>query len=85
MAQFKGSIQGSRGQASRLGSKVSGLVARVNGWDLGVEVRAIHLKEGGDAFIIVRTGGSNCRGRIEVIGDLSAKGWVAYDLRQGGR
>ena len=38
MAQFRGTIQGSRGETSRLGHKTSGLLLQANGWDLGAEV-----------------------------------------------
>jgi hypothetical protein len=31
MAQFRGTLHGQRGEASRLGSKKSGLTARVDG------------------------------------------------------
>lgn len=38
MAQYRGTIQGSRGEASRLGHKSSGLILHANGWDIGAEV-----------------------------------------------
>ena len=38
MAQFRGTIQGGRGEASRLGHKSSGLTLQANGWDIGAEV-----------------------------------------------
>jgi hypothetical protein len=58
MAQFLGSVQGQRGEATRLGSKSSGLTARVNGWHVGVRVEASH-EDGKDVFRIYRTGGSS--------------------------
>jgi len=58
MAQFRGIIQGSRGEASRLGGKSSGLRAVCNGWHKGVTVIARH-KDGKDIFNIYETGGSN--------------------------
>ena len=51
MAQYRAIIKGNRGEASRLGSKSSGLEARVNGWDLGVYVEVQHI-EGKDRIFI---------------------------------
>lgn len=42
MAQFRGTITGNRGEASRLGSKESGMRTETNGWTGGVTVRAAH-------------------------------------------
>ena len=39
MAQFRGSMKGQRGEASRLGSKVSGLDAHIASWSGAVRVR----------------------------------------------
>lgn len=58
MAQFKAEIQGTRGEASRLGSKNSGMRAHVHGWNVGVKILAEH-KNGKDVFYVYRTGGSN--------------------------
>lgn len=33
MARFRATIRGQRGQASRLGSAASGIVANINGWN----------------------------------------------------
>jgi len=38
MAQYRAVIKGSRGEASRLGHKSSGIRAEVNGWNLGILV-----------------------------------------------
>lgn len=35
MAHFRGTLSGSRGEASRLGNKNSGLMTECNGWNLG--------------------------------------------------
>lgn len=60
MAQFRATIKGQRGEASRLGSKSSGLRAEVNGWNVGVVVIAQHDYETGkDKLVVYRTGGSN--------------------------
>lgn len=58
MAQFLGSVQGQRGEATRLGSKVSGLEVRANGWNSGVRVAARHTGDQ-DVFYIYATAGSN--------------------------
>lgn len=69
MAQFMTTIQGNRGETSRLGSKNSGMVARVNGWDSGVTVIAGHDDEG-DFFNVYQTGGSNHTTAQKLIGVL---------------
>lgn len=35
MAQYRGLIEGTRGETSRLGSKTSGLKAKCDGWNIG--------------------------------------------------
>lgn len=60
MAQFRGTIRGSRGEASRLGGKDSGINLTADGWDLGVSVRGFHSKiTDKDTFDIEVTSGSN--------------------------
>lgn len=60
MAQFRATIEGSRGMASRLGTKKSGLDVRINGWNDGLRVTAYFDEETGkDVFEVFRTGGSN--------------------------
>lgn len=62
MAQFYASIQGNRGQATRMGTKTSGMDAHIRGWNLGANVR-LHYDEDKetDVLIIEITGGSNGR------------------------
>lgn len=57
MAQFLGSVQGQRGEVTRLGSKSSGLTVKANGWTTGIRVDASH-EDGKDVFRIYRTAGS---------------------------
>jgi len=45
MAHFRGVIHGQRGEASRLGSKQSGLYARVQSWSFDVVVEVRHNKQ----------------------------------------
>jgi hypothetical protein len=59
MAQFRATIQGHRGEASRLGGKKSGISARVNGWNVGVLVIGSVDEDGKDLFEVYKTGGSN--------------------------
>lgn len=59
MAHFLGTVKGSRGISSRLGSKNSGLKTVANGWDFGVEVTLEQDQYGIDIAKIVLTGGSN--------------------------
>lgn len=58
MAQYIGVVQGARGEASRLGTKASGMTATVNGWNVGARVIIQH-EDGRDVLYIYQTGGSN--------------------------
>lgn len=71
MAQFRGTIAGQRGEASRLGSKNSGLVVTANGWDTGVRVVARHV-DGEDVFDVFATGGSNAHRPSEHLFTITA-------------
>lgn len=71
MAQFRATIQGARGPASRLGHKNRGITAIINGWNTGIRVHAFH-KDGKDIFTIVKTDGSNGNGMDKLIAEVSA-------------
>ena len=60
MARFRGTLQGNRGQASRLGTEKTGLSVTANGWHTGVSVQldADPDNPGKDRVLIWRTGGS---------------------------
>ena len=58
MARFRGTVQGGRGEASRLGTKNSGMVTKCYGWHSGVKVVASVDEEGKDTFHVYKTGGS---------------------------
>ena len=59
MAHFRGAIQGNRGEASRLGTKSSGICANIDGWTTGVTVNIWYDEEAGvDRVRVQRTGGS---------------------------
>tara|TARA_R100001015_G_C4633828_1_gene199309 strand:- start:3246 stop:3512 length:267 start_codon:yes stop_codon:yes gene_type:complete len=69
MAQYRGTIQGNRGEASRLGTKSSGLTMTSNGWESGIKVRAYFDAESNkDWFIVWSTGGSNARTGNRLLG-----------------
>lgn len=60
MAHFYGSMNGARGERTCCGSKNSGIVAHIRGWNLGVEVSLRHDKDTGKDIVTVRqTGGSS--------------------------
>lgn len=87
MAQFRAVIKGQRGEASRLGSKVSGIHAEVNGWNSGVSVYgAVHNDGHGeyDAFGIYITGGSNGAIREQHIGTvlIDVSGKITFRVRE---
>jgi hypothetical protein len=71
MAQFRAVVKGQRGEASRLGSKSSGIRADVDGWNSGVTVHAGVHSDGQDVFRIYATGGSNAAQRDEFIGTVT--------------
>lgn len=67
MAQFRGTVQGNRGEASRLGNKSSGLTVTCNGWNMGVKVVATYDNETDtDVFKVYKTGGSHSPNGVEV-------------------
>ena len=47
MARFRGTVQGGRGEAHRLGHATSGLVTRANGWNASI-VTELFDKDGED-------------------------------------
>lgn len=62
MAQFRGTLDGNRGAASRLGTKKSGLTVTANGWEIGASARLIHNETTGqDEICVELTSGSNRR------------------------
>lgn len=82
MAQFRGTVSGQRGEASRLGSKNSGLTVTANGWNAGVTVRARVNDEGCDVFDVYATGGSGYNGRHERIASI-VDGKLVFALWKG--
>jgi len=72
MAQFRGTVTGSRGTASRLGTKVSGLTVTASGWNVGVRIEVSH-EDGRDVVRVWRTGGSNNPRTLAQLADLTAE------------
>lgn len=68
MGHFYGEIQGNRGEATRTGTKNSGMDADVGGWSVGVRVSCRHCEATGkDEIHIYKTSGSNGRHGDEFI------------------
>jgi hypothetical protein len=59
MARFLAAIQGSRGEATRLGGESSGVRAQAQGWTLGVKVYGHAEDDGNDSFSVSVTRGSS--------------------------
>ena len=73
MAHFIGKIQGVRGQASRFGTKQSGLTAIANGWNCGGFIEVIYdEKTGEDVVCFFVSGGSN-NSSTRAVGRFSQK------------
>ena len=64
MARFYASIQGNRGEASRMGTTGSGIAGHVRGWSAGVRVECRADCDDNDVVEVSITDGSNgSRGR----------------------
>jgi len=68
MADLRGTVQGNRSEASRLGHKSSGLETSCNTWTHGVTCKA-YFDETLDDYIIAvyATGGSGYSGRYQLV------------------
>lgn len=79
MAQYRATIEGQRGIASRLGSKKSGLLAKVNGWNCGIEVEMSYDEEGKEDVInVYLTSGSSQRGEKIFLGKYTENHIISY-------
>jgi len=74
MAQFYADIQGNRGQATRMGTKKSGLDGHIRGWNVGARVY-MHFNEKTqeDECTIDLTCGSGYSGKSKRLGTFTAK------------
>lgn len=77
MAHFYGSIQGSRGEATRMGTKNSGFRAHIRGWNIGVQVYLrTYFDDNGverDMVEVYKTSGSNGSNSDELIATFKEK------------
>ncbi len=71
VAQYRAVIKGTRGEASRLGHKKSGIWADINAWNIGVRVCGRFDAARGDEFTVYLTGGSNRKCESKLIGVFS--------------
>ena len=64
MAQFRATIQGNRGDASRLGTKSSGLDVTCNGWNLGASASVGYDEDKEEDYVNINlTTGSSYSGK----------------------
>ena len=66
MSQFYAQIEGSRGAATRQGTKNSGMYGHIRGWRIGAKV--VCFDDGGDCVRVDVTGGSNDSSSILSLG-----------------
>ena len=71
MAQFYGSVVGNRGEASRMGSRESGISGHIRGWGIGASVRCFE-ENGRDVVEVYATSGSNGREQPKLLGRFSS-------------
>jgi len=65
MARFYASIQGNRGEATRMGTPTSGISGHVRGWNVGVRVEEVYStfgsnRAGPDALLGTLRRGEGC-------------------------
>ena len=58
MSRFYASIQGNRGEATRGGTKDSGIYGHIRGWHVGARVDVDAIEDALDEVIVQITGGS---------------------------
>jgi hypothetical protein len=83
MARFYADIQGNRGEASRMGTALSGISAHPRGWGLGIKVNGgDNVKGYGDEFNVTITGGSNGARGNALLANVceDADGYVRVEL-----
>lgn len=68
MAHFYGSMRGSRKEITRTGTKKSGLVAHIRGWNIGGRVSVWRNANGKDVVTIYVTRGSKGSGPAKCLG-----------------
>ena len=68
MSRFYGSLQGSRGEATRQGTAKSGITSHTRGWDIGAHVTCWVNENGQDEVTIRLTGGSRNPSTLKTLG-----------------
>ena len=68
MARFYADIQGNRGQATRMGTKSSGIDGHIRGWNSGAKVCCSVDNKGRDVVEVYATHGSGYGGNGVVAG-----------------
>lgn len=69
MAQYRGTISGRRGEASRLGDKRSGLTTECNGWSIGAQCSIeYNAEKDRDEIRITLTSGSHHNNQGKYLG-----------------
>jgi len=77
MAHFYASIKGNRGEASRMGSAVSGIHGHLRGWDFGVNVDMyVDSETGEDTARVYLTSGSNGYCASKLLGVFTKKDYL---------
>jgi len=72
MSQFYGSIEGSRGKATREGSKASGMEGHIRGWNIGARVICSYDEHSGkDTVKVYKAGGSGKPSSQELIAEFT--------------
>jgi len=75
MAHFRGTVDGNRSTASRLGGKASGLITTCNGWRIGATSIIVYNKElDRDEITVDINSGSGSGGRDRRLGTFYRKG-----------
>lgn len=70
MSRFYGSIQGSRGPATRVGTQPSGMTGHIRGWHNGAKVHMDTTSSDHDRCTVALTAGSNGgRDGYKVVGE----------------
>ena len=71
MSHFYANLRGARQEITRTGTKSSGIVAHIRGWNVGCRVVINHDKDGNDVVTVYKTGGSNGRESEKIVAQFS--------------
>ena len=72
MAHFYASIQGNRSEATRMGTKNSGIEGHIRGWDIGAKVKCTFDPETKEDYVTVYlTSGSSGYKSDKLIGSFT--------------